>query len=118
MRLARTATIQARVFPPVKAASEQILWRLGLTMSEAVEIFLRRIIVDERIPFEIVALDVVQLSDLHDTASASVTADPVVVVSDTHPARGAQKENSKSFFRGPTSRSVSDKKRRENGSFR
>jgi len=59
--ITRSAMIQARVFPPVKEASERVLWRLGLTMSEAMELFLRRIIVEERIPFDIVALDPVRL---------------------------------------------------------
>lgn len=61
--ITRSAMIQARVFPPVKEASERVLWRLGLTMSEAMELFLRRIIVDERIPFDIVALDLGQLRE-------------------------------------------------------
>jgi addiction module RelB/DinJ family antitoxin len=61
--ITRSAMIQARVFPPVKEASEAILWRLGLNMSEAMELFLRRIIVDERIPFDIVALDAAVLGE-------------------------------------------------------
>lgn len=55
--ITRTAVIQARVVPVIKEASERILWRIGLNMSEAIEIFLRRVITDERIPFEICALD-------------------------------------------------------------
>lgn len=70
--IARTAVIQARVFPGVKEASERILWRIGLNMSEAMELFLRRLIVDERIPFEIIALDVTQFSnEATETATAS-----------------------------------------------
>jgi addiction module RelB/DinJ family antitoxin len=65
----RTASIQARVVPSVKTASERILNMMGLNMSEAVELFLRRVIVDKRIPFEIVALDVV---DLEPTAQLHV----------------------------------------------
>ncbi len=61
----RTATIQARVMPMIKEASERVLWRIGLTMSEAVELFLRRIIVDERIPFDIVALNGSFVSGIH-----------------------------------------------------
>jgi len=55
--ITRTATVQARVTPVIKQTSERILWRLGLSMSEAMELFLRRVILDERIPFEIVALN-------------------------------------------------------------
>jgi addiction module RelB/DinJ family antitoxin len=52
----KSATIQVRVMPLVKATSEQVLWRIGLSMSDAVELFLRRVIVDQRIPFEVVAV--------------------------------------------------------------
>ena len=52
----KTATIQVRVVPIIKQNSEEVLKRLGLTMSQAVELFLRRMIVEERIPFEVVAL--------------------------------------------------------------
>ena len=56
-RVIRTATIQARVLPMVKEASELILWQIGLNMSEAVELFLRRVIVDKALPFSVVAVD-------------------------------------------------------------
>ena len=56
-RVIRSAMLQMRVTPGVKHAAEEILHRLGLNMTEAVEMFLRRMIVDQRIPFEIVALD-------------------------------------------------------------
>jgi addiction module RelB/DinJ family antitoxin len=54
--ITRSVTIQVRVVPLIKQASEQVLSRIGLNMSEAVELFLRRVIVEERIPFEVVAL--------------------------------------------------------------
>ena len=60
--ITRTAIIQARVFPSVKEASERVLWRIGLNMSEAMELFLRRVIVDEKIPFEIAALNANQIN--------------------------------------------------------
>ena len=56
-RLIRSALLQARVTPGVKHEAEEILHRLGLTMTEGVELFLHRMIVDQRIPFQIVALD-------------------------------------------------------------
>jgi addiction module RelB/DinJ family antitoxin len=115
-QLTRTATIQARVFPPVKEASEQILWRLGLTMSEAVEIFLRKIIVEERIPFEIVALDIAQLSDTGEASAApGAKRELTAGVSEPRPGGGAPKENSKSFSRGVTSRNISRRKSRKKG---
>ena len=44
--------------PAVKEASERILWYIGLNMSEAVDLFLRRVIVDKRLPFDVVSPDV------------------------------------------------------------
>jgi len=56
-RVTRSATLQIRVTPGVKRAAEKILHRLGLTMSEATELFLRRLIVDQKLPLDVVALD-------------------------------------------------------------
>lgn len=57
IRTTRSAMLQMRVTPGVKHAAEEVLHRLGFSMTEAVELFLHRIIVDQRIPFEIVAFD-------------------------------------------------------------
>jgi addiction module RelB/DinJ family antitoxin len=56
-RVIRSAMISVRVTPGVKHAAEEVLDRLGLNMTEAMEMFFRRVIVDQRIPFEIVAFD-------------------------------------------------------------
>jgi addiction module RelB/DinJ family antitoxin len=55
--MTRSAIIQARVRPEIKFASEQVLRSIGLSMTEAMELFLRRVIVDQRLPFEVTALD-------------------------------------------------------------
>ncbi len=47
----KTQSLQLRVTPTIKRASERILWRLGLRMSDAVELFLRQVVVEEKIPF-------------------------------------------------------------------
>lgn len=60
--MTRSAMLQMRVTPGVKRASEQILHRIGLSMTEAMELFLRRIILDEKLPFEVVALDAATLA--------------------------------------------------------
>ena len=60
----RNAILQTRVTPAVKYASEQILHRIGLNMTEAMELFLRRIIVDEKIPFEVIALNDARLMQI------------------------------------------------------
>jgi DNA-damage-inducible protein J len=55
--MTRTAVLQARVRPEIKFAGEQVLRSIGLTMTEAMELFLRRLIVDQKLPFEVAALD-------------------------------------------------------------
>jgi addiction module RelB/DinJ family antitoxin len=67
--MTRTATLQMRVTPGVKYASEKILHRIGLSMTQAMELFLRRVIVDERIPFEVVALDSATLARIVEDVS-------------------------------------------------
>jgi len=69
----KTATIQVRVVPIVKRSSEEILWRIGLTMSQAIELFLRRMIIDERLPFDVVALEVVQIGE---SGGSGIEIDP------------------------------------------
>ena len=67
MKLAtRSAMLQMRVTPGVKRASEEVLQRIGITMTDAMELFLRRMIVDQRIPFEVVALDEIALGRIND----------------------------------------------------
>ena len=56
-RIIRSAMLQTRVTPEIKYASEHVLHRLGLNMTEAIELFLRRMVIDQRLPFEVVAFD-------------------------------------------------------------
>jgi addiction module RelB/DinJ family antitoxin len=60
----RTAMIQARVVPDVKVAGEHVLKRIGLTVSEAMELFIRRMIVDQRLPFDVIALTEEHFADV------------------------------------------------------
>jgi len=50
--MARTSNVFSRVEPDIKNQAEHILTQLGLTMSAAVEIFLRQIVLQNGIPFE------------------------------------------------------------------
>ena len=50
--MARTANVFARVEPEVKEQAEQVLDRLGIPMSNAVGMFLRQIVLQIGIPFE------------------------------------------------------------------
>ncbi len=50
--MARTANVFARVEPNLKEAAEQILNELGIPMSNAVGMFLRQVVLQRGIPFE------------------------------------------------------------------
>jgi addiction module RelB/DinJ family antitoxin len=50
--MARTATVFARVEPEVKEQAEIVLERLGIPMSNAVDMFLRQVVIQRGIPFE------------------------------------------------------------------
>jgi DNA-damage-inducible protein J len=51
--MARTSNIFARVEPEVKEQAEMVLNQLGIPMSNAISIFLRQIVLQKGIPFEI-----------------------------------------------------------------
>lgn len=50
--MARTSNVFARVEPEVKEQAEAILNQLGIPMSNAVSMFLRQIVLQRGIPFE------------------------------------------------------------------
>ncbi len=50
--MSRTSTVFARVEPEVKEEAEKILEALGIPMSNAVGMFLRQIVMQRGIPFE------------------------------------------------------------------
>lgn len=51
--MARTANVFTRVEPEVKEQAEQVLNKLGIPMSNAVGMFLRQVVLQRGIPFEI-----------------------------------------------------------------
>lgn len=51
--MARTSNIFARVEPEVKEQAEQVLEQLGIPMSNAIGMFLRQVVMQRGIPFEI-----------------------------------------------------------------
>ncbi len=50
--MARTSSVYARVEPEIKEQAEQVLDSLGIPMSNAVGMFLRQIVLQRGIPFE------------------------------------------------------------------
>lgn len=51
--MARTSNVFARVEPEIKQQAESILEQLGISMSNAIGIFLRQVAMQKGIPFEI-----------------------------------------------------------------
>ncbi len=51
--MARTSNIYIRVEPEIKEQAEQVLERLGIPMSNAIAIFLRQVIMQKGIPFDV-----------------------------------------------------------------
>jgi len=51
--MANGAYIQARIDPQVKADAQNVLKGLGLSMSDAIGIYLRQIVLLRRIPFDL-----------------------------------------------------------------
>lgn len=50
--MAKTSNIFARVEPEIKEQAEMVLDQLGIPMSNAISIFLRQIVIQKGIPFE------------------------------------------------------------------
>jgi DNA-damage-inducible protein J len=51
--MSKSATIQTRIEPGIKTEVEKVLKTLGLTTSEAIGIFFRRIIMEQGLPFPV-----------------------------------------------------------------
>ena len=49
----RTSSVFARVEPEIKEQAEQVLYQLGIPMSSAISLFLRQVIMQRGIPFDI-----------------------------------------------------------------
>lgn len=50
--MARTSNIFARVEPEIKEQAEKVLHQLGISMSNAIGLFLRQIVLQRGIPFD------------------------------------------------------------------
>ena len=51
--MAKTDTLHIRIEPSVKQKAEETLNELGLSIADAINVFLRQVILNEGIPFEI-----------------------------------------------------------------
>ena len=51
--MAKTSNVFARVEPEIKEQAEDVLEQLGISMSNAVDMFLRQVVLQNGIPFEV-----------------------------------------------------------------
>ena len=51
--MSRTATIQARIDPEIKAQAQEILKKLHISMSEAISMYLTQVALQKGIPFDL-----------------------------------------------------------------
>ena len=63
----KTMTVRARIDPDLKHAVESVLTELGLSVSEAIELFLRQVKLNNGIPFDIRIPNKVTLKTFEDT---------------------------------------------------
>ena len=49
----KTAFVRARIEPSVKKKAEMVLSRIGISPSEAINVFYRRVAIDKGIPFSL-----------------------------------------------------------------
>ncbi|MET1249042.1 type II toxin-antitoxin system RelB/DinJ family antitoxin [Sporolactobacillus sp. STCC-11] len=52
-QLTRTSNVFARIEPELKEQAEQVLKQLGIPMSNAISLFLRQVVLQRGIPFDI-----------------------------------------------------------------
>ena len=51
--MARTANVMTRIDPQIKEQAEMVLSQLGISMSAAMEMYLRQVALQRKIPFEV-----------------------------------------------------------------
>ncbi len=65
--MAKTATIRARIEPQLKSEAEEILGHLGLTATQAISLFYRQLVLQRRLPFELVLPNAITLRTFAET---------------------------------------------------
>ena len=65
--MTKTATIRARIEPQLKSQAEDVLEQLGLTATQAVTLFFRQLVLQRRLPFELVLPNAVTLRTFTET---------------------------------------------------
>lgn len=85
--MGKTSSIHVRVEPEVKENVEKILDKLGMTSTEAINIYLKQIILNSGIPFEI---KIPQFSD--EMLEAIAEAEEIMKNPDNYPSYNSVEE--------------------------
>jgi DNA-damage-inducible protein J len=75
--MAATTMVHVRVDEQIKAQATETLAAMGLSVSDAVRVFLMRVVADKRMPFELKAPNI-------ETRAAMVEADEIARAHRTH----------------------------------
>ena len=65
--MSKTATIRARIEPQLKSEAENVLRQLGLTATQAIILFYRQLVLQRRLPFELVLPNAITLETFQET---------------------------------------------------
>ena len=65
--MSKTATIRARIEPELKSEAENVLGQLGLTATQAISLFYRQLVLQRRLPFELVLPNALTLETFQET---------------------------------------------------
>ena len=65
--MAKTATIRARIEPDLKSDAETVLAQLGLSATQAITLLYRQLVLQRRLPFELVLPNAVTLRTFAET---------------------------------------------------
>lgn len=84
--MAKTSNIFARVEPAVKEQAEVILEQLGIPMSNAINMFLRQVVLQKGIPFEM-KLPKYQMTDMSSLTEEQFNAEIEMGIQDANADR-------------------------------
>ena len=84
--MAKTSNIFARVEPAIKEQAEVILEQLGIPMSNAINMFLRQVVLQKGIPFEM-KLPKYQMTDMGSLTEEQFNAEIEMGIQDANAGR-------------------------------
>jgi DNA-damage-inducible protein J len=69
--MAKTATINARIEPTIKAKAEKVFAAIGLSATDAIGMFYRQVVFRKGLPFDVCVPNAVTLAALQEAESGS-----------------------------------------------